>query len=191
MNRALKNALLSLIFNSAFAVYYFVFGILMHSLWFLTVGVYYVILSFVRFAVLVIKKDAFAIRLTGSVLMLLSLPLAGATVLAVIHERGIVVHEILMISIALYAFSKITLAAIQLIKARRGASAQLVALLNISFADAFVSIFSLQRSMLVSFEGMTATEIGIMNAMTGSVVCITAFLLGLNLIRNKKILFHI
>ena len=56
-------------------------------------------------------------------------------------------------------------------------------------ADAFVSIFALQRSMLVSFEGMNETEIIIMNAVLGSAVCIIVFLLGLNLVRSKKILF--
>ena len=82
-----------------------------------------------------------------------------------------------------------TLATIKLIKARRSASATLITLRNISFADAFVSIFALQRSMLVSFEGMTEAEIVIMNATLGSAVCVIVFLLGLNLVRNRKILF--
>lgn len=43
--------------------------------------------------------------------------------------------------------------------------------------------------MLVSFEGMTETEIVIMNATLGSAVCVIVFLLGLNLVRNRKILF--
>ena len=43
--------------------------------------------------------------------------------------------------------------------------------------------------MLVSFEGMTETEIVIMNATLGSAVCVIVFLLGVNLLRNKKALF--
>ena len=85
---------------------------------------------------------------------------------------------------AAYAFTKITLATIKLIKARRSTSATLITLRNISFADAFVSIFALQRSMLVSFEGMAEGEIQIMNAVLGSVVCIVVFFLGLNLEKN-------
>ena len=96
---------------------------------------------------------------------------------------------IVMIAMAAYAFTKITLATIKLIKARRSTSATLITLRNISFADAFVSIFALQRSMLVSFEGMTEAEIVIMNAVLGSTVCVIVFLLGLNLVRNRKILF--
>ena len=56
-------------------------------------------------------------------------------------------------------------------------------------SDAFVSIFALQRSMLASFEGMNETEIVIMNVALGSAVCVIVFLLGFNLLRNKKILF--
>ena len=55
---------------------------------------------------------------------------------------------------------------------------------------AFVSVFALQRSMLVSFEGMGEAEIVIMNATLGFFVCIFVFLLGLNLLQDKKVLFH-
>lgn len=86
---------------------------------------------------------------------------------------------------AAYAFTKITLAVIKLVKARKSRSATLITLRNVSLADAFVSIFALQRSMLVSFEGMTESEVVIMNASLGSAVCVIVFLLGLNLIKNK------
>ena len=36
---------------------------------------------------------------------------------------------------------------------------------------------------------MTEAEIVIMNATLGSAVCVIVFLLGVNLLRNKKILF--
>ena len=49
--------------------------------------------------------------------------------------------------------------------------------------------YYLVLSMLVSVRGMTEAEIVIMNATLGSAVCVIVFLLGLNLIRNKKILF--
>ena len=90
---------------------------------------------------------------------------------------------------AAYAFTKITLATVNVVKAHRTSSAVLITLRNISFADAFVSIFALQRSMLVSFEGMTEIEIIIMNATLGSAVCVIVLLLGINLLKNKKMLF--
>ena len=190
MDRTLKLAIGSLAFNIAFATYYLVMGLVTNSWWLLTLGSYYLVLSLVRFMVLRSKsKERFIAKFTGWMLILLSIPLVGTVILSVVRDRGHERQMIVMIPLAAYAFTKITLATIKLIKARRSSSATLITLRNISFADAFVSIFALQRSMLVSFEGMTETEIVIMNATLGSAVCVIVFLLGLNLVRNRKILF--
>ena len=118
--------------------------------------------------------------------MLLFIPLVGMVILSAVRDRGNEHHEIVMITIATYTFTKITLATIKLIKARHSGLATLIILRDISFADAFISIFALQRSMLVSFEGMTEMEIVIMNVTLGSAVCVIVFMLGLNLVRNRK-----
>ena len=188
MDRTLKLALASLLFNMVYSAYHIIFGITTHSWWFFSIGVYYAILSVVRFVVLRHKgKKRFVIRFTGIMLMALSLSLVGTVILAFVKDRGTEFHLIVMLAIAVYAFTKITLATIKWIKARKSKSAKLVTLRNISFADAFVSIFSLQRSMLVSFEGMSEMEIRIMNVATGSAVCIIVFLLGLNLVQQQRL----
>lgn len=190
MDKTLKFALASLLLNTAFAAYHLAFGIVSKSWWLLTLGSYYFVLTLVRFFVLrSAKKERLATNITGIMLMVLTLPLLGTVILSVAHDRGLKLPMIVMIAMALYAFTKITLATVNLVKSRRSSSATLITLRNISFADAFVSIFALQRSMLVSFEGMSDTEIVIMNAVLGSAVCVIVFLLGLNLVRNKKILF--
>lgn len=190
MDRTLKFVLATLTSNIAFAIYHLLLGLYTSSWWLLTLASYYFVLSIVRYVVLRYKsKEDFIIRFTGWMLILLSVPLVGTVILSVLRDRGHELHMIVMIAMAAYAFTKITFAMIKLIKARRSKSARLVTLRNISLADASVSIFALQRSMLVSFEGMTETEIVIMNAALGSAVCVIAFLLGANLLRNKKILF--
>ena len=187
MDRTLKPALVSLLFNMVYSAYHIIFGVITHSWWFFIIGIYYAILSIVRFVVFRHKgKKNFVIRFTGFMLMVLSLSLVGTVILAFVKDRGTEFHLIVMLAIAVYAFTKITLATIKWIKARKSKSAKLITLRNISFADAFVSIFSLQRSMLVSFEGMTEMEIRIMNVATGSAVCIIVFLLGLNLVQQKR-----
>lgn len=181
-----KLAPASLIINMAYSAYHIIFGAVSRSWWFLTIGIYYAILSVIRFAVIRHRgKKHFIVRFTGIMLMVLSLSLVGTVILAYVKDRGTKFHLIVMLAIAVYAFTKMTLATIKWIKARKSASAKQITLRNISFADAFVSIFSLQRSMLVSFDGMTATEIRIMNVATGSAVCVIVFLLGLNLVHNK------
>lgn len=188
-DKVFRLATLSLIINIVYGIYNIVVGVTSPSWWFLTAGTYYLILSVVRYFVLRVNKNSvenFLKPFTGIMLMVLSIPLAGMVVLASVKDRGTDFHEIAMITIALYTFVKITLASINLAKSRGHMPERIKILRNISFADAFVSIFSLQRSMLVSFEGMQADEIRIMNIATGSAVCIIVFFLGLNLIRKKK-----
>ena len=190
MNRQLKLSLAGLSLNVAFASYHLVAGLVASSWWLLTLGSYYFVLSVVRFVVLCAKsKERFVARFAGWMLILLSIPLVGTVILSVVKERGHSLPMVVMIAMAAYAFTKMTLATVKLINFRHSKDAALMTLRNISFADAFVSIFALQRSMLVSFEGMSKEEIVIMNAALGSVVCVIVFLLGVNLLRSKRILF--
>ena len=187
MDRALKFLLATPASNVAFAVYHLLLGLFTGSWWLLTLASYYLVLSVVRFVVLRFKsKEHFIIKFAGWMLILLSVPLIGTVILSVLRDRGHELHTIVMIAMAAYAFTKITLAIIKLIEARRSKSAILITLRNVSLADALASIFALQRSMLVSFEGMREREIVIMNASLGSIVCIACFLLGLMLLQNNQ-----
>ena len=189
MNKILKFIPISTVFNTVFSAYHIIYGIITQSWWFFTVGIYYAVLSVARIEVLSYKgKKHLLVRLTGIMLLVLSVSLVGTVILAFVKDRGTFFPLIAMLTVATYAFTKITLATIKWIKARKSTSAKELALRNISFADAFVSIYSLQRSMLVSFEGMSDIEIRIMNVATGLAVCIIVFLLGLNLVlkQNKK-----
>lgn len=170
-------------------------GLSTHSWWFITLGVYYILLSVMRFAVLQIKRHSdsdtatehFARRFTGVMLVLLAVCLTGTVILAAVTDRGTKYHEIVMISIAVYTFTKMTLAVVHLVQARRYPSPAFKTLRSISFADALVSVFSMQRSMLVTFEGMSAQEVQLFNILTGSGICIAVLLLGINLIEGRKV----
>lgn len=193
MSTTYKTATVSLAINIAFSAYNIVLGFVTRSWWLLTLGTYYSVLSVVRYTVLRSENEntAFLKRFTGLLLISMTLPLAGTVILASLKDRGIRYNEIVMISIAVYAFTKITLASVNLAKSKHIESARVQTLRNISFADAFVSIFSLQRSMLVSFGEMDENTVRIMNIATGSAVCVIVFLLGITLLRkanhkNKK-----
>ncbi len=187
LHRTLKFTLVGLIFNVAYSAYHIAFGVASRSWWLFTVGVYYMLLSIVRWVVLRSKgKEESIVGFSGIMLMGLSIPLVGIVILSFVKDRGNVFHEITMIAIAVYTFTILTLAVVNFINCRRSKSAKLIALRNISFANALVSIFSLQRSMLVSFDGMTETEIRILNIATGTGVCVAVFLLGLNLLRDRR-----
>ncbi len=191
--RIAKNPYISLSFNFAYAVGNCALGFLANSWWFITVGAYYAVLTVTRYSVLQIKRKAggnydtelFARRITGFLLVVLSFCIVGVNIMSAVKDRGTAFHEIVMITIATYTFTKITIAIIGIIKAKRSASPVLKTLLNISLADACVSIYTMQRSMLQSFEGMEASEILLLNIFTGTVVWIVVLLLGINLIGGK------
>lgn len=183
---------ISLGLSVAFAVVNLFLGFYTKSWWFVTLGAYYVVLSVLRFANLQIKRQGeageirFARKVTGIMLLALSVCLGGTVVLSVIKDRGTKFHTIVMITIALYAFTKITLSIIGLIRSKRQGSDSVTALGFISLSDSLASIFALQRSMLVSFEGMTDSEIQLFNLLTGIGVTIGVMALGIILIVHKK-----
>jgi len=183
----------SLAFNAAYAVGNCIIGFLNHSWLFITVGAYYTVLAITRFSVLQVKRKAsgnydtelFARRITGILLVVLSICIVGVNIMSTIKDRGTTFHEIVMITIATYTFTKITISIIGMVKSKRSASPVLKTLRNISLADACVSIYTMQRSMLVSFPGMEAADILLLNIFTGTVVWIVVLLLGINLIGGK------
>lgn len=184
--RSLRIALGGLALNVAFAAYYIIFGALSRSWWLLTLGAYYAVLSLLRFVVLCVKRgERFVTKATGAMLTLMTLPLVGTVLLSLIEDRGTRHGTIIMIAIAAYAFAKISIATVSLIRSRKSNSARVVTLRNISFADACVSIFSLQRSMLVSFGNMPKETVRAMNGATGAVVCVTVLLIGIYLLTRK------
>lgn len=189
--RTVRTARLSLAVNLAYSLYTAIFGVMERSWWFVTLAAYYIILGVMRFAVLMSAKKAdsdtgaFIMRFTGRMLVFLSITLAGTAYLAVSGDRGTKHHEITMITIALYSFIKLTLATVNLVRARKKSLPILKSLRNISLADAAASLFSLQRSMLVTFEGMGAEDIQLMNILTGTAVYVLVFLLGINLIGGR------
>ena len=185
------NTLLKFIFNLIFAIYNCVLGIASHSWWFIASGAYYIVLSMMRMLVILFSKkdrknENFIMRFSGVMIFVLSIVLSGIVYMTVEHDVAVKYHEIAMITIALYAFTKITLAIINFIKSRKNHRPYIKILRSIAFADSVVSIYSLQRSMLVSFGKMKAADIVFMNTLSGVGMCIIVIFIGLNLILGKE-----
>lgn len=183
----------SLIYNIVYALTNCVVGLANKSRWFTLIGAYYAILAITRYSVLQIQKRAkhnldtelFSKKITGFLFIVLSFCLIGINILSAHKDRGTVFHKIIMITIATYTFSKITFAVIGIVKAKKVSSPIIKTLRNISFADAFVSIYAMQRSMLVSFPGMELNTIRLFNILLGTAVWLIILLLGINLIGGR------
>ena len=105
----------SLVFNVAYALGNCIIGFLIHSWWFITVGAYYTVLAITKFSVLQVRRKAsgnydtelFARRITGILLVALSVCIVGVNIMSAVKDRGTAFHEIVMITIATYTWSKL------------------------------------------------------------------------------------
>ncbi|HBL83072.1 MAG TPA: hypothetical protein DD391_10915 [Clostridiales bacterium] len=186
-------ALLSFIVNSLYALGNFALGILSKSYWFLTMGAYNLILAIMRFSVVLSNKqneknisEIFIQRFIGVMIILLGCILCGSVYLSINFDVAHKFHEIIMITIATYTFTKITLAIINYVKRSKFNSHIISTIRCIALCDATASLYSLQKSMLVSFEGMTVNDIRLMNILTGASVVIIVVVLGVLLIKKSK-----
>lgn len=181
--RILLTSALSLVLNIAYALYNGVLGFLYSSLWFLTLSAYYTILAVMRFAAVSCgiretRTEEFVMRFTGVMLIILSFVLTGSVYYSIRFEVARPNGTIVMITIATYTFYKVIMAFVRAAKTVKRRIFLFTALRSIACADAAASVLSLQRSMLVSFEGMSASEIRLMNTLTGIGVCLFIFVSG-------------
>lgn len=183
--------LLKFITNLVFALYNFALGIASYSWWFIAVSAYYIILSIMRISIIAFsakdrRNERFISNFSGVMIFVLSIVLCGIVYMTINQFGAVKYHEIAMITIALYAFTKLTLAIYEFVKSRKNHGLYIKTLRSIAFTDAVVSIYSLQRSMLVSFEGMSDANIILFNTLSGIGMCAIVICIGLNLIFGKE-----
>lgn len=174
----------SFLFNGAYAIGNFSLGFINDSYWFITMGAYFLTLCLARIGCASAlrsknEKKIYVSRLVGLLFIILCIVLAGSVILSdrldVVKPMG----KIIMIAIAAFTTAKTTVAAVNIVKARKSGNAIWVAIRNISCADAAASILTMQRTMLVTFGEMALYTVRLMNILTGAGVCIFVLALGI------------
>lgn len=189
---------LSFLVNIIYAFSNGVYGWFRHSPWLGTLAAYYLCLSVMRFGIVryswkgaegqgrptqkMMQKEWRIYRRTGLLLLLITIVLGGTVVLLVHDEGGTSYPGTLILAVAAYTFYKIILSAVHMVKARRLQSPLLVAVRSIGYADAMVSLLSLQTAMFVSFGDSGDLDPKWMNGMTGAAVCAIISLIGIYMI---------
>ena len=179
---------LSVGLNLVYAVMKLFFGVYYHSVWFGTFGVYYTLLTIMRFLLIRhANRNAFGekpvsewkrYRLCGAILVPMTLALSGVIVLVIEKNEGFQYPGYLIYVMAMYAFYATISATINLVKYRRYRSPVMMAAKVISLASALVSILSLETAMISQFGDSNDTLFRlIMIACTGTGVC--AIILGM------------
>lgn len=186
----------SLIINLSYSVFNALLGIMQKSVWFITMGAYYAILSIMR--IIAVKgeykqskkarmlKEISIMRTTGIMLFLLTFTLTGSICLSLRYDLAKSYDSITMITIATYTFTKIVIAFINSVKAKKHDSPLIITIRNISISDALVSMLSMQMSMFATFGKEESGKSHTMNVITGAGVCFCIVLIGLSMIYNSK-----
>ena len=198
--RVILSAAVAFVFNLLYALYHCVLGVLNLSLWFIAMCAFYGILATMRFSAVLCERnqhrspsddtEIFVMKLSGILLFTLGVVLAAVNYISLSQNIAVKYGEITMITIAAYTFTKITMAIVRAVKQRRDPSPLLRTIRNIGYADVSASILTLQRSMLVSFEGMDDRQARLMNSPTGAAVCLFVLMHGLSMTAKSRRKVH-
>ena len=195
--RTVFTTFLSTGINTAYMVYNGIFGILTHSVWFVTMAVYYCLLGGMRLLSVNSKrkadkmedreaardKELLVLKRDGILLFLMTAALSGMIFFTISENMDRSHSEIHAIAIAAYTFYKIIISGVNMRKAGKMDSPVLKAIRNIGFADALVSMISLQTVMLSSFQSEGKGEFAvIMNSSVGFAVCLIIVFMGIQMI---------
>lgn len=170
----------SLGINLVYSVFHLGSGFYYRSLWIGAIAVYYILLSMIRFVLLYHmerKKDAGVIeeyhsyRITAVLMMCSNLTLSGIVLNMILGKKTPAVSDVFVIASATYTFYILTVSIMDLIKYRKYKSPVMSAAKAIRFAQALVSLLSLEASMLVQF-GDDESYRRLMLALTGAAVCV-------------------
>ncbi|MBE5733821.1 MAG: hypothetical protein E7347_02075 [Clostridiales bacterium] len=195
---AIGSFAISLLF-SAFNAY---MGIVNRSIWYGALATFYIALALLRGGVLTYHKNRFGKRAkrqydeytkakvyrnSGIITLILNLALSSAIAQMIFSDAHFTYIGWTIFAFAAYAFYKITMSIISLIKAHKQTDLTVRAIRNINLVDALVSILALQTALLTMFnEG--EISISLMNTLTGSVVSVLSIAIGIYMIvsANKR-----
>ncbi|MBO5736764.1 MAG: hypothetical protein J6S04_03040 [Clostridia bacterium] len=194
---AIGSFLMSLLF-SGFNAY---MGIANHSIWYGALAAFYIALAFLRGGVLAYHKSrigkkmqndeylkAKVYRNSGIITLILNVALSVEIGQMIFSDAHFTYIGWTVFAYAAYAFFKISVSIVALIRAHKQDDLTVRAIRNINFVDALVSILALQTALLTMFsEG--EINISLFNTFTGIVVSLLSVGIGIYMIvsANKKI----
>lgn len=184
----------SFVLSVGFAAFNAVISALTFSFWYGALAAYYGLLAVMRFGLIFHhlrtrrladeteehrrKRQTNTYRTCGIILIFLALAL-GAAVLQMALSNATFANPpgLTIYLVAVYTFYKIIASAFHLVRAHKDDDITIQAVRNVNFADALVSVLALQTAMLHEFA--PEANHWQMNALTGTLVCITTVTIGI------------
>lgn len=182
----------SLLVDVFWAVVNFAMGVSSWSLWFVTLGVYYLLLAVERLMLArPTGKGAFGSDMRaehraalgcGVLVAVTIFALSGVVVLVIRRIGGFSYPENLIYGVAAYAFYSLASSTVDFVRLREHESPALRASACVNLVVALVSMFTLEVAMLTTFDGGDQTGLRLpMLAATGGAVALLVLALGLSL----------
>ena len=182
-----------------FATFKIMLGFIYDSSWFFAMAGYNVILSFMRFLLVLQsqkkglsaeeekRQGLLCYRLCGWLMLVLNIAVSVLMFMVIVQNQKIEYHMIACIGLAAFTFYCFTRAVINMIKYKREKTPIYAAVKRIDMVKAIVSMFTLQVAMLTTFEGQGAMiDKGLMNTLTGIAVTIVINTIGAMMIAGVK-----
>lgn len=171
--------------NMIYAAFKCSTGIIFRSAWLWAIGIYYVMLSAIRFTLLrnvriTDKKEhsderkiheCKSTRLCGMMMIILTTAMGGMTFQMIWQNRSYEYKGYIIYISALYAFYSFIMAVINVVKFTKRNNAILSAAKFLALAGALMSMFALQTAMFSAFGGGEELQ-RLMNTITGTAICI-------------------
>lgn len=171
--------------NMFYAVFKCATGAIFRSAWLWAIGIYYVMLSAIRFTLLrnvritdkkehTLKRKMHeykSARLCGIMMLALNVAMTGMTVQMIWRNRGYEYKGYMIYISAMYAFYCFINAAVNVVKFAKINNPILSSAKILSLAGALMSMFALRTAMFSAFDTSGAEYQRLMNTITGGVVC--------------------
>lgn len=197
--RTILGALPGLGLSFIFGISNMIIAIISHSAWHGSLAAYYLLMCAMRFSFALYAKGLYVekrvpsalrelriYKSCGVMLSVTSLALMGAVILLVHGDGGKEYPGVLVYVMALYAFCKLPMSIVNVIRAKKEDSPLLITLRNIGNAEALVAMLSLQTALFAQFGQDSGSFIPIMNAVTGATCCLSVLILGIYMLSDGK-----
>lgn len=197
--RTLIFAVWSFIVSAAFGAMNGYTGIKNRSVWYGALSAYYVALAFLRGSILLYHgkrkrrgegegdeiAKAKVYRNSGIVLLVLNVALSSEIAQMIFSDAHFSYMGWLIFAYAAYAFYKITMAIVNLVRASKQSDLTVRAIRNVNLADAAVSLLALQTALLSVFSD-ESVDVSLVNTLTGSLVSLLSVGLGVYMVVSGK-----
>ena len=189
----------SLAWNALYGIFQLWLGFYHSTFWFYSLGAYYICLAVMRFFLAhyttkytpgeKMRSELIRYRACGIIFLVMNLALALIIFFMVYWNRTFEHHMITTIAMAAYTFTAFTLAIINVIKFRKYNSPVFSASKAISLAAAFVSMLTLESTMLTTFSDGTMTNFDkkMMLGMTGGAISLLIVVMAVYMIINATV----